>query len=522
MSFRGRMILIAAGALLAVPAFAAVSPNHAAWGKGPATHLMTQEEKDGWKKISTDAQAQAFIDLFWARRDPTPSTRENENKAQFDALVEYADKTFPQGKIKGSMTDRGKVLVVVGTPSRVIGSGAPKQNIQTGALTNMGGSLDSSTQQNYETNSQAWVYERERLPAFARVKGGALEIAFVDQNGLNQWKLGSSPQTNVNDLLKLGINAKIVNPQLTAPPNYNQVAQVSVPAPQVTAPTAVVTTSTMATAFKAPAYQAAVTDFKAKKTNPYKGLNVTYGEFVTSAGEYYVPIQLFVSGSSALPADKPVTFFGLVEDSTGKTVAVYEEPVTLTVSKSDFFYDRTIVLPSGKYNGVFGLAVDGKPVTMTSTPMVLTSIDKAATGVSKLFLSNNVFALTTAQMATDPFAFGGIKVVPKGDRIFSKSDELWYFIEARNPGLENGTAKMTMKLDIEGTAKSGKKVKKSSPVADAPAQELKGVAGHWGVGSAIPLATFEPGEYTLKLTLIDTIGKQTYTFSEPFKIAETK
>ena len=217
-----------------------------------------------------------------------------------------------------------------------------------------------------------------------------------------------------------------------------------------------------------------------------------------------------------------MTFFGLVEDATGKTVAVFEESVTLTPSKSDFFYDKTIVLPSGKYNGVFGLAVDGKPVTMTSAPMVLTSIDKAATGVSKLFLSNNVFPLTTAQMATDPFAFGGIKVVPKGDRTFTRSDELWYFIEARNPGVENGAAKMTMKLDIEGTAKSGKKVKRTSPIADAPAQELKGVTGHWGVGSAIPLSSFEPGEYTLKLVLTDTINKQTYNFSEPFKIADTK
>jgi len=521
MSFRSRMIVIAAGALLTLPAMAAVSTNLAAWGKGPSMHLMTQEEKDSWKKISTDAQAQAFIDLFWARRDPTPSTPENENKAQFEAGIVYADKTFSQGKVKGSMTDRGKVLLLIGAPSRVLGSGAPKQNIQTGALNTMGGSLDSSTQRAYEIPTQSWIYERDRIPPYARVKGVAMEISFVDQNGTNQWKLGSSPETNVNDLMKLATTSKIVNPQLTAPPNYRQVAQVSVPAPQVTAPTAVVTTP-MATSFKAPAYQTAVAEFKAAKKNPYKGLSVTYGEFVTPSGEYFVPVQLFIGGGAGLPTDKPMTFFGLVEDAEGKAVAVYEEPATLTASKADFFYDKSVVLPSGKYTGIFGLAVDGKPVTMTSAPMVLTSIDKTSTGVSKLFLSNNVFPLTAAQMATDPFAFGGIKVVPKGDRTFTRSDELWYFIEARNPGIENGTARMTMKLDIEGTIKGGKKVKKSSPVSDAPAQELKGVAGHWGVGSAIPLTTFEPGEYTLKLTLTDTIGKQTYTFTEPFKIVESK
>jgi GWxTD domain-containing protein len=516
MSLRNRVVsLVAVVAIASTPAFAALSKSHTAWGKGPAQHLMTPEEKEAWSKLKTDAEAQAFVDLFWARRDPTPATPVNEAKQQFEAAVEYADKNFTAGRVAGSMSDRGRVLILVGAPTSVRGSGQPKTNIQQGALQN----TQTGEMRDYAVPTQTWIYERERVPSFAKTRG-SLEIPFVDQNSTNTWKLGSSPQTNVNDLLKSAVTARIVSPALTAAPKFDtpkQVAQVSVPAPQVT-PSTTTTTTTTITTFRTPSYQTAVDEFRAAKSNPYKGLSLSYGEFVTSSGEYYVPIQLYVPGSAALPADKPLTFFGVVEDASGKIVAVYEEPATLTASRSDFFYDKTLVLPSGKYKATFGLAADGKPLTMNSMPMELSSIDKSVAGTSKLILSNNVFPLTAAQLPTDPFAFGGIKVVPKGDRTFTKADELWYFLEVRNAGVENGQPNMTLKLDIEGTTKGGKKIKRGSPLGPAPAQELKGVTGHWGIGSAIPLTSFEPGDYTLKLTVNDTIGKQTWSFSEPFKV----
>lgn len=515
MSLRNRIVSLAAMvAIASTPAFAAVSKTLADWGKGPAQHLMTNEEKDAWAKLRTDAEAQAFVDLFWARRDPTPATPVNEAKQQFEAAVEYADKNFTAGRVKGSMSDRGRVLILIGAPTSVRGGGQPKSNIQQGALQN----TQTGEMREYGAPTQTWIYERERVPSFAKIKG-SLEIPFVDQNSTNTWKLGSSPQMSVTDLLKTAVTARIVSPTLTAAPKFDapkQIAQATVPAPQVTPAT--VTTTTTLTTFKTPSYQTAIDEFRAAKTNPFKGLSLSYGEFVTSSGEYYVPIQLFVPGSAALPADKPLTFFGVVEDAAGKIVAVYEEPATLTASKSDFFFDKTLVLPSGKYKATFGLAADGKPVTMSSMPMELSSIDKSVAGTSKLILSNNVFPLTSAQLPTDPFAFGGIKVVPKGDRTFTKADELWYFLEVRNPGVENGQTNMTLKLDIEGTTKAGKKIKRGSPLGPAPAQELKGVTGHWGIGSAIPLTSFEPGDYTLKLTVNDTVSKKTWSFSEPFKV----
>src|SRR5687767_7444032 len=105
-------VAVAAVALIAASGFAALSQQFVEFGKGPATHVMTKEEAARWKNIRSDAEAQAFIDLFWARRDPTPQTPVNEFREQFDARVKYADEKYPQARTRGAMTDRGKVVVI--------------------------------------------------------------------------------------------------------------------------------------------------------------------------------------------------------------------------------------------------------------------------------------------------------------------------------------------------------------------------------------------------------------------------
>jgi hypothetical protein len=49
---------------------------------------------------------------------------------------------------------------------------------------------------------------------------------------------------------------------------------------------------------------------------------------------------------------------------------------------------------------------------------------------------------------------------------------------------------------------------------------MKGVAGHYGVGNAIPLDSFQPGDYTITLKVMDTVKKVSYTLSEPFRVVK--
>jgi GWxTD domain-containing protein len=117
-----RRAALAAVIAYAASAFAALSPQHQEWASGPVQWIMTADEQRQWKQLATDDDAEKFIQLFWARRDPTPGTPLNEFKADFEARVKDADERYAIrdsiGTVitRGAMSDRGRVLLVLGYP----------------------------------------------------------------------------------------------------------------------------------------------------------------------------------------------------------------------------------------------------------------------------------------------------------------------------------------------------------------------------------------------------------------------
>lgn len=505
MTFRTFSVAAISVSLYAGAALAQSAPLD--FGKGPAQYVMTAQEAAQWRTIRTAEEAQAFIDLFWARRDPTPATPQNEFREEFEARAEYADKKWSEGRTRGSMTHRGKLVILLGTDVKV--SRSANTATPSGAL---GGdpakrSIDNNLVQ------ERWLFNRSSLPKFAA--GGQAEFLLINRTGGSTMTLDAASQRFLNELATKAAVASIVRPELTAADLTasaapKKIVEVGIPGP-------VITTPSVATAFKNAALAQVVTSFKAATTTPYKNVHATFMEGVTAEGEYFVPVQVFVSKAAGATADAEYTFIGQVEDESGKVVAVYEEPAKLVASKNDFYFDRTLVLPSGKYTGYFGLvSADGKPLGVVKLPMTLQSIDKSATGTSPLILSNNIYALPQAQRPTDPFAFGGLKVVPKADRTFLTSDELGYFVELRNPTLgENGQPRFQIGVDIV----DAKGNRKTSPPSEVEVLALKGVPGRYFIGSGYPLTSFAPGKYTMKVKLYDMVNKKnTYSFEEKFTV----
>lgn len=490
--------------LFAGVAFAETAPLE--FGKGPAQYIMTAEEAAQWKTIRSNEEAQAFIDLFWAKRDPNPATARNEFREEFEARVEFADTKWSDKKTRGSMTPRGNLVIILGTNVRVVRSGE--------AMSRGPASFDRNPAGNDAAGIQErWTYAAP--PAFAGAK--SLDFVFVDRYGSGEVTIDRATRTRLNELNAKAAAASVVRPNLTladlqAKPK--QIVEVAIPGPVIASTPATATTFTNA------AHGEIVSAFKAATTSPYKHVHATYMEGVTSEGEYFVPVQLFISKAAGVAADTPVTFIGQIEDESGKVVAVYEEPAKLSASKDDVYLDKTLVLSSGKYTGYFGVVgADGKPLGVVKLPMTLQSIDKDAVGTSRLILSNNIYALPQAQRPTDPFAFGGLKVVPKTDRTFTTADELGYFIELRNPALNDaGAPRFQIGIDIVDT----KGNKKTSPPAEVEVLALKGVAGRYFIGSGYPLESFAPGKYTMKVKLYDMVGKKNYTFEEKFTVVGAK
>src|SRR5262249_10501221 len=77
------------------------------WLEEDVVYISTGEEQAVFSKLTTPEEKDRFIEQFWQRRDPDPSTEANEFKEEHYRRLQYANKKFAAGK-PGWRTDRGR------------------------------------------------------------------------------------------------------------------------------------------------------------------------------------------------------------------------------------------------------------------------------------------------------------------------------------------------------------------------------------------------------------------------------
>jgi GWxTD domain-containing protein len=139
--------------------------------------ILTQSERDAWKKLATDDEREQFIKEFWDSRDPDPDTIENEFKEQFFERIAYANEHFASGKA-GRLTDRGRIYIKFGKPDEIESHPA-------------GGSYERPSWEGGGSTStypfEKWFYRH--LPNV----GSGVEIEFVDPTGSGEYRIARNP-----------------------------------------------------------------------------------------------------------------------------------------------------------------------------------------------------------------------------------------------------------------------------------------------------------------------------------------
>ncbi len=88
------------------------------WLNEDVTYIITDEERQAFKRLNTDDEREQFIEQFWLRRDPTPDTEENEFKEEHYRRIAYANEHYASG-IPGWKTDRGRIYITFGPPDEI-------------------------------------------------------------------------------------------------------------------------------------------------------------------------------------------------------------------------------------------------------------------------------------------------------------------------------------------------------------------------------------------------------------------
>lgn len=95
----------------------------------PLIYLMTAEEQGVYSSLSVEGKRK-WLRQFWARRDPSPGTAQNEERNRFYAAITEADRRYREGgasAIPGWRTDRGRIYIKYGAPDEVL-----ERHMQTG------------------------------------------------------------------------------------------------------------------------------------------------------------------------------------------------------------------------------------------------------------------------------------------------------------------------------------------------------------------------------------------------------
>jgi len=77
--------------------------------------IATEEEKSVFGQLELQGKRQ-FLSQFWERRDPTPGTSENEFKEDYIERLFKTKVNFSYGDNEGWKTDRGRILLMYGSP----------------------------------------------------------------------------------------------------------------------------------------------------------------------------------------------------------------------------------------------------------------------------------------------------------------------------------------------------------------------------------------------------------------------
>ena len=138
--------------------------------------ILTQAERDAWKKLQTDEEREQFIADFWRSRDPDPDTEENEFKEEFFERIAYSNEHFSSGT-PGRLTDRGRIYIKFGKPDEVESHPA-------------GGLYDRQSYEGGGTTS-TYPFEKWFYRYLPNVASGA-EFEFVDPTGSGEYRLAKN------------------------------------------------------------------------------------------------------------------------------------------------------------------------------------------------------------------------------------------------------------------------------------------------------------------------------------------
>jgi len=492
------------------------------WLNEDVVYIITDEEKAAFKRLSTDDERQQFIEQFWLRRDPTPDTEENEFKEEHYRRIAYANEHYASG-IPGWKTDRGRTYIVFGPPDEIEShpsGGSYERPYEEGGgttstypfeqwryryLEGIGNNIVIEFVDTTMSGEYHMTMDPSEKDALLYVPGAGLTMA--EQMGLAD----KSQRFNRTDGTHLGTGNDPLPVSMQEFERIEQFAKLQA-APKV----------------KFKDLEEAVSSSIRYNQLPFK-VKADFVKITDSTVLAMVALQFerkdlqFQQKDSVATAK--VNIFGRVTSIAGRIVTTFEDPIVVDVPSAMLgkaiegvnVYSKAVPLAPGMYR----LTIVCKDIvagTMTTYPMALNvpHFDDEKLGQSSLILADLIEKVPTNSIGSGPFVVGDTKVRPRISDTFDRNESLGIYTQFYNFGPDEKTKKPNGAIQYE-IVKTGT----DQPVLDYT-EEVTALPGASAqqvtVEKLLPLRSLDPGEYTLKLKVVDRNRNQTLTPTASFTV----
>jgi GWxTD domain-containing protein len=493
--------------------------------------IITDEEKDAFKKLSNDEERDSFIEQFWLRRDPTPDTVENEYKEEHYRRIAYANEHFPAGK-PGWKTDRGRIYIMFGPPDQI--DSHPS-----------GGTYERPMEEGGGTTS-TYPFETWRYRYLEAIQQQEVEIEFVDTCMCNDYHM-TMDRSEKDALLNVPGAGLTMYEQMGLASKTDRFSGGSGLERLGTGPLGATNQSKEFDRLELYAKLNRPPAVKFKDLEEVVSHNVRYNlmpfewraDFVkVTSDTVLVPITISMKNRDITFVTKEgvsrgtVNIFGRVSTMTGKIAQTFEDTVQVDqpaellpkLVDNSALYWKALPLKPGMYKVDLVIKdVNGDRMGTVSQGIRVPEYAEDKLAASSLIVADQMEKVPTKSVGTGNFVIGATKVRPRLEEavgkpaVFKRANgakaNFWMQVYGLSVDEQTKKPSANIEYDIKKLGADKAVVHMSETTA-----QLGNVGEQITLEKSLPLASLEPGIYQITIKVNDNVSKQEISPTAKFAV----
>ncbi len=440
------------------------------WHKEEVDYIITKSEAAEFRKLKKEEDRELFIQLFWAKRDPTPNTKKNEFKEQYYLRLAHVEKTFLYGYNKGTRTEQGKIYLYFGQ-AKIIQQSPSVQ-----------------ASQNLQTN-EVWLYSSQ---PWMKLPKDYYSIIF-SHDGVGYAINHTLTENRVMQTIYKYPETILLYPDLKELPDYTRISNIE------------------PTSF----------EMELLEKVQISGLDMDLIPFEKKAlfikaenSSSYLTFQYKISPTEDMDTTKNIIFFGKIESETFSFSFRREKPL---VSEQDFFVSHLgFPVPAGDYTLYSGFyTLDKQFYSITTEKITVPDFWGQSLALSSILASTQVQERVKrgAGEEHDIFTVGAYSLTPRYLQDYGKDDFLNIFYYIYNMALdEKEECSLAIELELQYE-------EQKFPLNPQKRQQKVGAGSVLPEGTRIPISALPAaGDYILVIRVTDELTKKVATQTLSFSV----